>query len=444
MRIEMPYVDRHSRVCGFLDIEEIEGTGKFLRRYFILDTSDNALLWYMDNPQNLPPGTQCVGSLLLPYISKVSEATAKQKPKAEFCFVINAGLRRYFLQANDKNDLLDWVDALNKSCKITVPKGNANDPQPSAEPKRPITEAQKQQIPYKTEIIGGVVVQTPISQVNGGENQEAAESATHGVLKRSLSHIPVSGNKQTLGPQVLKSGFCVKQGIVRKSWKRRYFTLDENFFSYFKCELEKEPLRAIPLKDIQKAQNCSCSQALMRDNLFEIVTTSRTFYIQADSPEEMESWMKAINQAIKVVKCSNNPTAPVQSSFISRTSSSQPVDSLTASNPSPSVSLWPQSNSKPQGEEKRPLSKSTSVVSSWQPWTPVPGTGEPLMSPVEEVGRNESALKTPPEVPKPQLSMKEDVNGQGKRRRHRSQPAPKKEHQFQYNVDDDGIRTTDV
>ncbi|XP_038641526.1 pleckstrin homology domain-containing family A member 2-like [Scyliorhinus canicula] len=445
MRIEMPYVDRNSRICGFLDIEEVEGSGKFLRRYFILDTLDNALFWYMDNPQNLPPGTQYVGSLQLPYISKVSEATAKQKPKVEFCFVINAGLRRYFLQANDKNDLLEWIDALNKSCKITVPKGNANDPQPSAELKRPTTEGQKQQIPYKTEIIGGVVVQTPITQVNGGESQEAAESATHSVLKRSLSHIPVSGNKQTSGPQFLKSGFCVKQGIVRKSWKRRYFTLDENFFSYFKCELEKEPLRAIPLKDIQKAQNCSCSQMLMRDNLFEIVTTSRTFYIQADSPAEMESWMNAINQAIKAMKCSSsNMAVPVQYTITSRTSSSQPLDSLTASNPSSSAPMWPQSSSKPQGEEKRPLAKSTSVVSSWQPWTPVPTAGESHLSPVEEIGRHESALKAPSEVPKLQLPMKEDVNGQGKRRRHRSQPAPRNEQKIQYNIDDDGIRTTDV
>ncbi|XP_067857301.1 pleckstrin homology domain-containing family A member 2-like [Heptranchias perlo] len=439
----MPYVDRSSRVCGFLDIEEIEGSGKFLRRYFILDTSDNALLWYMDNPQNLPPGTQYVGSLQLPYISKVSEATAKQKPKVEFCFVINAGLRRYFLQANDKNDLLAWVDALNKSCKITVPKGKVNDPQPSAEIKNPTTEAQtgRKQIPYKTEIIGGVVVQTPINQVNGDECQEAAESATHCVLKRSISHIP-SGNKQTIGPQILKSGFCVKQGIVRKSWKRRYFTLDENSFSYFKCESEKEPLRAIPLKDIHKAQNCSCSQALMRDNLFEIVTTSRTFYIQADSPAEMHSWMKAINGAIKTLKSSSNATAvPAQTTFISRTSS---IDSLNPSNPSLSESVWPLSSSKPYGEEKRPLSKSTSVVPSWQPWTPVPSAVEPSLSPVEEMGGHQNALNAPSEVPKSQLALKEDVNTQGKRRRHRSQPVPKNEQQFQYNIDDDGIRTTDV
>lgn len=87
---------------------------------------------------------------------QVNEATAKQKPKAEFCFgeffrklksqtiiyacakftscssgryswsgglffaVINAVSRRYFLQANDVTDMRDWVAALNKASKITV------------------------------------------------------------------------------------------------------------------------------------------------------------------------------------------------------------------------------------------------------------------------------------------------------------------------------------
>ncbi|XP_072914193.1 pleckstrin homology domain-containing family A member 2-like isoform X2 [Hemitrygon akajei] len=381
----MPYVDRYSRVCGFLDIEEVEGSGKFLRRYFILNTTDNALFWYMDNPQNLPPGAQNVGSLQLPYISKVSEATAKQKPKAEFCFVINAGLRRYFLQANDRKDLLDWVEALNKSCKITV---------------------------------------------NGGEGQEVSEPTAHGALKRSISYIPVSGSKQPSGPQVLKSGFCVKQGIVRKSWKRRYFTLDENSFSYFKCEMEKEPLRTIPLKDIQKAQNCSCSQALMRDNLFELVTMSRTFYIQADSPAEMESWIKAINGAIKLHKGSSNATA--QATF-TRTNSGLQAD------PSGAPLSPPLGGTATHGEEKRPLIKSTSMVSSWQPWTPVPTAARLPASPAPEEDHGEAQESSA--EPGPQLA---GVNGQDKRRRHRSQPAPQKEHHFVYDIDDDGIRTSDV
>lgn len=47
----MPYVDRRNRICGFLDIEEAEGSGKFLRRYFVLSAQRDSLVWYMDNPQ---------------------------------------------------------------------------------------------------------------------------------------------------------------------------------------------------------------------------------------------------------------------------------------------------------------------------------------------------------------------------------------------------------
>ncbi|MEQ2194164.1 Pleckstrin y domain-containing A member 1 [Xenoophorus captivus] len=47
----MPYVDRQNRICGFLDIEENENSGKFLRRYFILNTQQGSLVWFMDNPQ---------------------------------------------------------------------------------------------------------------------------------------------------------------------------------------------------------------------------------------------------------------------------------------------------------------------------------------------------------------------------------------------------------
>nr|KAF6458191.1 pleckstrin homology domain containing A1 [Rousettus aegyptiacus] len=83
-----------------------------------------------------------------------------------------------------------------------------------------------------------------------------------------------------------------------KNWKRRYFQLDENTIGYFKSDLEKEPLRVIPLKEVHKVQECKQSDIMMRDNLFEIVTSSRTFYVQADSPEEMHSWIKAVSGAI--------------------------------------------------------------------------------------------------------------------------------------------------
>lgn len=72
--------------------------------------------------------------------------------------------------------------------------------------------------------------------------------------------------------------------VQRKSWKRRFFTLDDNAVSYFKSEMvrrtplppsicqffflrpcvefcvpvsqDKEPLRSIPLRDIHKVHEC--------------------------------------------------------------------------------------------------------------------------------------------------------------------------------------------
>ncbi|XP_031434844.1 pleckstrin homology domain-containing family A member 1a isoform X2 [Clupea harengus] len=286
----MPYVDRQNRICGFLDIEEQEGSGKFLRRYFILDTGQQgSLVWYMDNPQNLPVGAACQGSLKLTYISKVSDAT-KLRPKAEYCFVINAGMRKFFLQANDQQDLVEWVNALNNATKITVPK--PCEAAQTGELQRGQCEGQatRKQVSYKTEIIGGVPIITQTQEGTDGQNGGERE-----VLKRAHSQHPYRPAQEQ---SVLKAGYCVKQGAVMKNWKRRYFILEENSMSYFKSDLEKEPLRVISLKEVHKVQECKQSDIMMRDNLFEVVTSSRTFYVQADSPEEMHSWIKAISGAI--------------------------------------------------------------------------------------------------------------------------------------------------
>ncbi|CAJ0967829.1 unnamed protein product [Ranitomeya imitator] len=272
----MPYVDRQNRICGFLDVEEHENSGKFLRRYFILDTSLNSLLWYMDNPQ-------------------VSDAT-KLRPKAEYCFVINAGMRKYFLQANDQQDLVEWVNVLNKATKITVPK-LSDQPCPADSAHNQLEySGSKKQISYRTEIVGGVPIITPTQQ----DISESANTGDKGNLKRTQSQLTSPHRLSDSG--AVKAGYCVKQGAVMKTWKRRFFLLDENTIGYFKSDMDRDPLRLIQLREVQKVQECKQSDIMLRDNLFEIVTTSRTFYVQADSPEEMHSWIRAISGAIVALR----------------------------------------------------------------------------------------------------------------------------------------------
>uniref|UniRef100_A0A8C4S7G4 Pleckstrin homology domain containing A1 n=1 Tax=Erpetoichthys calabaricus TaxID=27687 RepID=A0A8C4S7G4_ERPCA len=265
----MPYVDRQNRICGFLDIEENENSGKFLRRYFILDTQDGSLVWYMDNPQNLPSGTQFVGALKLTYISKVRKFS-------EIIYNILIVILSFYC------------------LKFQVPK--SCDVQNNSENQKSSLDCvgAKKQVSYKTEIIGGVPIITQTQQE--GECLDGADRGSG--LKRSQNQIPYFISKPAQDQATIKAGYCVKQGAVMKNWKRRYFLLDENSVSYFKSDTDKEPLRIIPLKEVHKVQECKQSDIMLRDNLFEVVTTTRTFFIQADSPEDMHSWIKAISGAI--------------------------------------------------------------------------------------------------------------------------------------------------
>ncbi|KAL0979316.1 hypothetical protein UPYG_G00183570 [Umbra pygmaea] len=432
----MPYLDRQNRVCGFLDVEEKEGSSRFQRRYFILDTQSNMLLWYMDNPQNLPSGAKAVGSLQLTYISKVSEATGKQKPKSEFCFVINAVSRRYFLQANDMTDLREWVLALNTATKITVPKAGLL--QARSEVATITGEAGGKRQAYKTEIIGGVVVHTPIYQ-NEGEEMDGGDRKVLSVASR---------------PGVLRCGYCVKQGNVRKSWKRRFFTLDNNAVSYYKCETDKEPLRAVPIRDILKVHEClvKSGDLLMRDNLFEIITNSRVFYVQTDTPENMQGWIRDIDRKIQDFR------GPAKGSAFTRASSLYRHGN--SSNPSSGFRGH-------QGEDRRPpLLKSCSVAPGWQPWTPVPQREAPVLGtadkdspfsslPASFCSTSSISISTPALAPQGEPAPAGKVSFQAcpdpvargsssSRRRHRSQPQAPTAHSFPFSLDHDGVRTTDV
>ncbi|TKC49318.1 hypothetical protein EI555_018906, partial [Monodon monoceros] len=293
---------------------------------------------------------------------------------------INALSQRYFLQANDQKDLKDWVEALNQASKITVPKvGNL--PLTTEVVKSlatPLALEKKPQVAYKTEIIGGVVVHTPINQ--------------------------------------------------RKSWKRRFFALDDFTICYFKCEQDREPLRTIFLKDVLKTHEClvKSGDLLMRDNLFEIITSSRTFYVQADSPEDMHSWIKEIGAAVQALKCHPREMSFSRSISLTRSGSS-------------SLSGGPNSvlcRGRPPLEERRALCKAPSVASSWQPWTPVPQAGEKLL-PTEETPEDSFFM--------PRLG-ESSTSGvlPSSRIRHRSEPQHPKEKPFVFNLDDENIRTSDV
>ncbi|KAJ3364232.1 hypothetical protein HDU91_002665 [Kappamyces sp. JEL0680] len=91
-------------------------------------------------------------------------------------------------------------------------------------------------------------------------------------------------------------GFLKKKGEQRRSWKKRWFVLRAAKLSYYKNEKEYETLNLIPL---QKIHSVSAIELEKRQHVFGIVTKERTFYLQASTKAEMESWIEQIRSAVR-------------------------------------------------------------------------------------------------------------------------------------------------
>ncbi|XP_071828400.1 pleckstrin homology domain-containing family A member 1-like isoform X2 [Apostichopus japonicus] len=304
----MPFQDRWGQVCGFLNYEEKENSGRFGRRYFIISGQERAVLSFHDSPANLPEGSKPLMRISLSIISNARDVS-KQRPKVELCFVISTPERNYYFQADNQEEKDDWITKVNNACKVTVPSKAPKSPTHS------IGEGKTDQLSYRTEIVGGVVMRTPVNTsagtiptTTGGmtrapQMSDSDSDEDHHHDRRSL---PVLGQQsKTTIPTTLSSsskniveGWCVKQGAVRKNWKRRYFALTEHGVSYFKSENDKVPIRTIALSEISNCKVSGQWSALQRDNLFEINCFARTFFVQAYTPEEMQAWVSAITSRI--------------------------------------------------------------------------------------------------------------------------------------------------
>lgn len=180
--------------------------------------------------------------------------------------------------------------------------------------------------------------------------------------------------------------------------------------------------------------------------------------LQADSPEDMHSWIRAITGAVQAlktrprvrsctlcfvcsVKCrlcqcarylfsglSNQPHSALslqEMSFVRSTSMARPGGSSAPSQP------------RAVAEERRALCKAPST-SSWQPWTPVPQAEGQRPA----LGELPAPLRDSVFVP-----ALVECGGRataGTRLRHRSEPQHLKEKPFAFDLDDESIRTSDV
>ena len=89
-----------------------------------------------------------------------------------------------------------------------------------------------------------------------------------------------------------KCGFMMKRGEMNKAFQRRWFVLKGNLLFYYEKKGDRDPIGVIIL------EGCTIELATSQDAFaFEISyqgAGSRTYVLNAESQECMESWMKAL------------------------------------------------------------------------------------------------------------------------------------------------------
>jgi len=112
--------------------------------------------------------------------------------------------------------------------------------------------------------------------------------------ERKEFQTPQTSPKGELLPS--KEGFLTKQGIVVKNWKKRWFVLSGTLLCYFRKQKDPYPKGIIQFSDARTI-DCVLEPIDNRVNCFVVETSSRSYYIIADSPKEMYEWVVALKSA---------------------------------------------------------------------------------------------------------------------------------------------------
>lgn len=93
-----------------------------------------------------------------------------------------------------------------------------------------------------------------------------------------------------------KTGYLVKEGGKFKTWKKRWFVLKNNVIYYSK-EQNSGELGIVRLQGLQDT-DVKISSRNKKKNMFEVVTSKRTYFLAADTEDDRDKWIQYIKQSI--------------------------------------------------------------------------------------------------------------------------------------------------
>ncbi|KJA14379.1 hypothetical protein HYPSUDRAFT_208763 [Hypholoma sublateritium FD-334 SS-4] len=149
--------------------------------------------------------------------------------------------------------------------------------------------------------------QPPLSSIaerrsDSGEDTEDEDVVEGGWKTAAVRTKP----RNSADESVIKAGYLWKKGERRKTWKKRWFVLRPAHIAYYKSSAEYQLLRLLELSDVH-----SCTQVNLKrhENTFGLISPVRTFYLQAATPQEVQNWVKAIEDAREALLATSTRTS---------------------------------------------------------------------------------------------------------------------------------------
>lgn len=129
--------------------------------------------------------------------------------------------------------------------------------------------------------------------------------------------------------------------------------------AYYKTSAEYKLLRLLNLTDVH-----SCTQVMLKKHLytFGVVTSVRTFYLQAQSPEEVEGWVAAIQDARETLMMTSTQTSLTTPVAVSEAPAM--LSRSTTITPPPTHPLHAQNITSSDSEDVSPSAQRTYSASS--------------------------------------------------------------------------------
>jgi len=110
----------------------------------------------------------------------------------------------------------------------------------------------------------------------------------------------MSLSAEALTPDSDRSGFLVKQGKVRKNWKKRWFILKDDLLYYYKTPREKSPIKTIHLSPSAYVNRAGPDE-VPKPHGFVLRTLERVWLFSSESDQDTELWVSAINKNIMAI-----------------------------------------------------------------------------------------------------------------------------------------------